>query len=438
MMPATSDPGEAVMATLEVKSVPKLLGTPVSYAYAVKAGPWIFLTGHEAFDLATGIPAEVTGAPGFPIFGLPRYRREADFVLKRMREILREFGADLGNAVRLDQYYPTPAAVPSYHLARHAEFGDYIPPSTSVVMERCFSGETSISTSLIAAVPGPEREIRKIHPPGVASAPTSGFVPAVVCDEFVFVAGQMAHNPGQGLDPRAHVPEHSAWAGSEIRKQTEYLIAEKLKPALEAAGSSLARSLKAQVYLSRTEDFPDFLDVWNGHFADIPCAVTVVPTKSFATRGGIIEINLIALTNTAARRKEVIATDLPGMAAYGPCIRAGEFLLPSGLMPIGPDGNVARSTVSPGFAALSHAGNAQAAAVYDYAEALCRAAGTSMANLLRAQYFVSDVAAFPGIAMAWAARFGAQPHPFVCVQTPPAMPAPGMALIADFWISTLS
>jgi len=60
-----------------------------------------------------------------------------------------------------------------------------------------------------------------------------------------------------------------------------------------------------------------------------------------------------------------------------------------------------------------------------------------MANVLRAQYFVSDIAAFPGIAMAWSGRFGRQPHPFVCVQTPPTMPAPGAAFIADFWISTL-
>src|ERR1700730_3560100 len=35
-----------------------------------------------------------------------------------------------------------------------------------------------------------------------------------------------------------------------------------------------------------------------------PCAVTVVPTKSFDTVGGIVEINLIALTNGAARKKQ--------------------------------------------------------------------------------------------------------------------------------------
>lgn len=423
------------MPGLEVKSVDKLLGTPVAYAYAVKAGPWIFLTGHEALDFDSGVPEEVAGPAGFPLYGRSRSRREADFILRRMRGILREMGADLTNAVRLDQYYPTPKAVHPYHLARHAEFGDYIPPSTSVVMERCFGADTTISTSLIAAAPGPGYEIRKIYPPGVASSPSSGFVPAVVCNEFVFVAGQMAHNSGHGLDPRAQILEHSAWAESAIRKQTEFLITHKLEPALAAAGSSLAQSLKAQIYLANLEDFPDCLDVWTRHFAGIPCAVTVVPTKSFATAGGIIEINLLALTNTAARKKEVIETDVPGMATYGPAIKAGEFLLPSGLMAIDRSGQVAGRLLSAGFAGLSHAGCTQAAVVYDYAEALCRAAGASMANLLRAQYFVSDVTAFAGVAMAWAARFGARPHPFLCVETP-AMPAAGMALIADFWIST--
>jgi hypothetical protein len=66
------------------------------------------------------------------------------------------------------------------------------------------------------------------------------------------------------------------------------------------------------------------------------------------------------------------------------------------------------------------------------------AAGAELANTLRAQYFVSDVTHFSGIAMAWAARFGAQPHPFICIQTVTAMSTPGAALIADFWTSTVS
>src|SRR5947208_3055431 len=203
----------------------------------------------------TGAPAWSTRpSQGRPAYSLFRHhhksRREADFSFRRIRRVLEEFGADFAHSVRLDQYYPNPQAVAAYHLARHDAFGEYIPPSTSVVMERCFGGGSTISTSLIAVVPEAGYEINKIYPPGVASSPTSGFVPAVICNEFVFVAGQMAHNPGTGLDLRASVPEHSAWAGTPIRKQTEYLIFEKLKPALEAAGSSLEPSLQAQIYLA--------------------------------------------------------------------------------------------------------------------------------------------------------------------------------------------
>ena len=96
-----------------------------------------------------------------------------------------------------------------------------------------------------------------------------------------------------------------------------------------------------------------------------------------------------------------------------------------------------KARLPPSLAGLSHAGYTQASTVHGYAEALCEAAGTSLSKVLRAQYFVADLTAFPGIAMAWTSRFGAQPLQFACIQTPPAMPAPGMALIADFWISTL-
>src|SRR5215469_6489192 len=410
---------------LEIRSVQNLLGTSVAYAHAVKVGPWLFLTGHEAWDWRTGIVDQaVSGPPDYPLFGHHhKSRREADFIFGRMRRVLDEFGTAFAHSVRLDQYYPNPRAVAAYHLARHDAFGEYIPPSTSVVMERCFGGGSTISTSLIAVVPELGQEIRKIYPPGVGSSPTSGFVPAVVCNEFVFVAGQMAHNPGTGLDDRAVVPAHSAWAGIPIRKQTEFLILEKLKPALDAAGSSLEQSVKAQIYLADIADMPDCLDVWNRHYAGIPCAITVVPTKSFATVGGIIEINLIALTNGAKRRKEVVEAKIPAIAAFGPALKVGEFLFPSGVMALGHDGHVAASAVSPDFPGLAHAGYSQADAVYGYADALCEAAGTTMDRLLRAQYFVDEIAAFAGISMAWWSRYGAQPHPFVCIQTPWPMPA---------------
>jgi hypothetical protein len=90
------------MTTLEVKAVENLLGTSLPYAYAVKAGPWILLTGHEAFDFTTGVTEAVAGPAGFPVFGRPRWRREGDFILQRIQRILQEFGSDLSHGVRLD------------------------------------------------------------------------------------------------------------------------------------------------------------------------------------------------------------------------------------------------------------------------------------------------------------------------------------------------
>jgi hypothetical protein len=80
---------------LEVRSVDNLLGAGVPFAHAVKAGPWIFLTGHEAYDWQTGrVDEVVSGPPGFPLFGQHKSRREADFILQRMRGLLGEFGTD--------------------------------------------------------------------------------------------------------------------------------------------------------------------------------------------------------------------------------------------------------------------------------------------------------------------------------------------------------
>src|SRR5882757_433023 len=99
------------MGDIEVLSVPSLSGSGVAYAYAVKAGPWIFLTGHEAYNFETGGTAAVDGPPGFPDFDKARQRREAEFIFERMRTTLAAFGSDFKHALRLDQYYPAPSAV---------------------------------------------------------------------------------------------------------------------------------------------------------------------------------------------------------------------------------------------------------------------------------------------------------------------------------------
>jgi len=423
------------MAEVEPLAATKLLGTDILYAPGVRAGNWIFLTGHEAFDFAHGMPAEIVGPANFPSYGPPRYRREGDYILRRFRDLLEAQGASLASAVRLDQYYPTAAAVDPYHLARHAHFGDYIPPSTSVIMTRCLGEGTSINASLIAVLPRDDWKIERVYPVGVEAPSWSGFVPAITCNDYVFVAGQMANDGNRAIAAEARVPEHARWGGSEIRKQTEYLITKKLEPALRAAGSSLPLALKAQVYIAGLAHFPDFIEVWAQHFAQSPCALTVVPTCSFATVGGLIEINLLALKEGARTRKEIVNAAVPAMAAYGPpAVRAGDLLLLSGLMPIDGNGDVPGRALGAHFAALRPRAYHQTAYLLDIAEEICRAAGASLRNVLRAHQFHRDVGDVPATQRAWQERFPGLPIPFAALGAPAPLPVVDADLILDLWI----
>ncbi len=431
---ATPAVGASPPSAITVKSVDRVAGSAASYAYAVKAGPFIFLNGHEGYDFEKGLAPEVEGPPGYALSGRPPLRREADYLLRRAGAILKEFGSDLSQMVRVDQYYTKGAAVSAYHLARFAEFGGYIPPSTSIIMERCFTARTNTHASLLAIAPTPGWEIQKITLPGQAIS-ASGYNPAVVSNDFVFVAGNMALQDNGELPPSVRIRPTALWGGQTgFRRQVHYCIKERLEPSLKAAGSELQHCHKAQAYNRGIENFPDFMDVWTQHFRDIPCALTVVPAKDYASSEGMIEINLIALKNGATRRKQVVSVDIPATATFGPCVRAGELVFPSGLMAVGGDGRVPAADQAAAFEGLSLAGQAQGAMVMSYAEAVCRAVGVSMRNVVRAQYFLTDMRDFAGIAFAWSDRYGRQPHPFASIQVPGPLPPSGAVLVSDFWI----
>jgi enamine deaminase RidA (YjgF/YER057c/UK114 family) len=157
--------------------------------------------------------------------------------------------------IRVDQYYPVFEAVRAYQLARHGEFGDYIPPSTSVLMERLFKASSHLQMSLIAVVPGADHEIRKLYPKEVPVPVGSFFVPAITCNDFVFVAGQMATDEN-ALDPSVRLPkEVRNWGGpNAVRRQTEFIIKKRLEPALKAGDSSWQNVLKAQIYVLSKEE----------------------------------------------------------------------------------------------------------------------------------------------------------------------------------------
>jgi len=408
-------------------------GTDIAYAQGVRAGNWLFFTGHMATDFENGLAASVVGKPGLPL-AAPRHRREGDYIIARLAKLIAAEGGDLRHIVRVDQYYPSVKVVNAYQRARKAVLKDYVPPSTSVVMEELLVNGAAMDVSMLAVLPGGDR-MPVAAPPSVPVPPHSGFIPSLIVGDYCFVAGQMPNNVEMnGLEPPAYRAPNALWNGTDIRLQAEFLITGRLKPALEAGGSSLENAIKAQVYLANIQDLPEFMDVWNGHFAASPCALTVVPTSVLGLTESIIEVNIFGVRKGAKTRKEIIEHKPSEAMRLGPAaVRAGDLLCLSALYAADDNGTLPSSARAASLRYFGAPVQHQMRAILDAASEICTAGGTSLDNLVRAHHFVADLNVVLPALNIWQERLPGVPLPFGAVRTP-SLPIPGCDVILDAWV----
>ena len=260
----------------------------------------------------------------------------------------------------------------------------------------------------------------------------SGFIASLVCGDYVFVAGQMPNNEAMtGLDPKAYRAPNAVWNGTDIRLQTEFLIT-RLKAGLEAGGSSLKNAIKAQVYLTDINDLPEFMDVWNSHFADNPCALTVVATKGLGLLESNIEINIFGVRDSGKIKKQIIehkpsSAMRLGPAAVGPaiCFAFRRSMRPTRTAQL-PPRRVRRTALSRRAGAASDARDPRVRRKRSAA-----AGGTSLANVVRAHHFVGDLNVIYPALRIWQEKLGGAPIPFGAVRTP--LPIPGCDIVMDMW-----
>ena len=424
------------MADVKCIAPTRIGGTDIEYAQGMRAGSWLFFTGHMASDFEHGLAAQVAGKPGHPLDSPPRYRREGDFIIARLAQLIAAQGGDLRHIVRVDQYYPDAQVVNAYQRARKAVLKDFVPPSTSVLMRELLVEGANMDVSMIAVLPGGGREPRPAQPDGVPVPQHSGFIASLIAGDYVFVAGQMPNNEEMtGIAKPAYRPPNAVWNGTDIRLQSEFLITSRLKPALEAGGSSLRNAIKAQVYLTNINDLPEFLDVWNSHFGEHPCALTVVATKGLALLESILEINIFGVRDGGKTKKEIIEHKASQHMRLGPAaVRAGDLLCLSGLYAANADGAIPQARSTAGLKYFGAPTHHEMQAILTAAEDIARTAGTSLANLLRVNHFLSDLHIVPCALRGWQEKLAGAPIPFGAVRTPAPMPVPGCNIVADMWV----
>jgi enamine deaminase RidA (YjgF/YER057c/UK114 family) len=290
----------------------------------------------------------------------------------------------------------------------------------------------NMNVSLLAVLSGGGREPQAARPEGVPVPQHSGFIASLVSGDYVFVAGQMPNNEAMNaLDPKAYRAPNAVWNGTDIRLQAEFLVT-RLKSGLEAGGSSLKNAVKAQVYLTNIGDLPEFLDVWNGHFADNPCALTVVQTKGLGLTESIIEINIFGVRDQGKTKKQIIEHKPSRAMRLGPAaIVAGDLICLSALYAADESGALPAVQKSAGLRHLGAPAQHQMRAILGAADEICAAAGSSLGNVVRAHHFVGDLnAVYPALRV-WQDKLGGAPIPFGAVRT--SLPIPGCDIVVDVW-----
>jgi len=410
----------------------------IRYAPGVKAGPWVFATGHKGVDDYAGPMSPAVLRSGAPSYDKPKLMREAERVFANLARTLEAGGSSLKDVVRVDQNYTTSRAVEPYHDARRAIMKDHIPPSTSTLTQNLLLAGQEIEVHMIGLAPGNGLSAEHIRSQDQQVHPSSGYSLGLAAGDLLFVAGRMADSFtfGEGIAAEARMPPKHLWKGDPVKLEAEFIIRRKIEPVLQAAGSSLDHVLKWQVYLRDPEDFAAFNEVWRRTFPNGGPATTLVPTATpgFFIDDARIEINCIAVRKDGRTRKEVIAAGTtPAFAGYPQAIRAGNLLFISGLLAIDQDGLVAAARPDPRMPYFGSSAQAQTDHMLTHAEAICAAAGTSLANVVRIQQYHTALAEFYPAYLAWQKHLPGQHLPFSAVGVP-FLPAPGVSVMLDLWV----
>ena len=234
------------------------------------------------------------------------------------------------------------------------------------------------------------------------------YTPAVRTGGLVFAAGQIASDYKHGVAPEARVDPAFPYDGSEIKKQTRYVL-ENLARTFRAAGTAFDHVVKAQVFHTDLRNFDGFDEVWR-EFFPAPPPRTTVGTPGLLVPGTLVEIDLIAAL-PAAKPSAVNVSDIPRpLAHYTPAVRTGDLVFAAGQLASDFKHGVApEARVDPSFPYYGSDIKKQTRYILDNLSRTFKAAGTSLDQVVKGQVFLMDLRHFDGFDEVWKEFFPVPP-----------------------------
>ena len=266
--------------------------TPLAhYRPGVRTGPLLFLAGGLASDFRTGVPPEARSDPAFPYYS-SNVERQTSYVLDNLEATLRAAGAGLADTVKAQVFLTDVADFDGFHQVWRERLPT-LPPLSVVPVGGLLVPGAIVEIDLIAVAPNAGLQPRHVTVEGLPE-PYPGGNSAVVAEPLVFAAGQLAADYRTGVPAEARVNPNSPYLGTDVARQTE-LVLSNLARLLEAAGSSLERTVKTQVFLTDLNLFYQFDKVWKRHFPTPPPRTTVqIGGPSLLLPGALVMVDLVA------------------------------------------------------------------------------------------------------------------------------------------------
>lgn len=139
-----------------------------------------------------------------------------------------------------------------------------------------------LKSGVLAAAAAPalaaaeEKPVKKVHwRDGKPPARTPLFSPAVSYGNLLFISGIGAHFKG------------------DIKEHTKHVL-DQIQQTLEAAGSSMEKVLKVNVYLNDLKDYAAMNEVFQGRFGKEPPVRTTIAAAGGIPGDSLVEIDCIA------------------------------------------------------------------------------------------------------------------------------------------------
>jgi reactive intermediate/imine deaminase len=260
-----------------------------NYSEAVRIGDFVFAAGQLASDFKTGVPAEARKHPEFPFYG-SNIARQTEFILKNLQRTFAAAGSSLDHVVKAQVFLTDLNDFAAFDEVWKRYF-KVPPPRTTVGTSGLLVKDTLIEIDLIGYVPRPGL-VHEVVTSG-SPKPIANYSEAFAVGDFVFAAGQIASDYRTGVPVEARKHPNFPFYGSDIKLQAQYIL-KNLALTFKAAGTSLDRVVKAEVFLTDLNHFAGLDEVWKQHFK-VPPPRTTVGTTGLLVKDALVEIDLIAV-----------------------------------------------------------------------------------------------------------------------------------------------